>query len=31
VGDCDPEALPFKKGQRSYFTGPLEPEQMQLL
>ena len=31
IGTCSPEDLPFKKDQKSFFTGPLEPEQMQLL
>lgn len=31
IGTCNPNELPFKKNQKSFFTGPLEPEQMQLL
>jgi hypothetical protein len=31
IGTCDPDELPFKKDQRSFFTGPLVPEQMSLL
>lgn len=31
IGTCSPEDLPFKKDQKSFFTGSLEPEQMQLL
>ena len=30
VGACNPEELPFKKNQKSFFAGPLDPEQMQL-
>ena len=31
IGTCDPDELPFKKDQKSFFAGPLEPDQMQLL
>ena len=30
IGACNPDELPFKKDQKSFFAGPLEPEQMQL-
>lgn len=31
VGTCNPADLPFKKDQRSFFVGTLEPEQLTLL
>ena len=31
LGTCDPEKLQFKKDQKSFFTGPLIPEQTRLL
>ena len=31
IGECDADALPFKKDQRSLFAGPAGPEQMTLL
>ena len=31
IGNCDAESLPFKKDQKSFFTGPIVPDQMSLL